>query len=92
MATSTPSLRAAVHGVETTGMVKTGRMQQQKRRGATTTKTMGQDDTNTDNKGTDKNDNNDDRNQGTKTDDKEDNYHRSMTGMGMGMRTDNDMT
>ena len=51
MATSTPLLQAAVCGVETTGMVKMGRMQWQKGRRATMTKTMGQDDTNTDNEG-----------------------------------------
>ena len=37
---------------QATGMVKMGRAQQQKRRGATTTKTMGQGDTDTDNEGT----------------------------------------
>ena len=66
MATSTPSLWAAVCRVETTGTVKTGRMQQRKRRGATTTKITGQDDTDTDNKGTDDNNNNNDEgDQGT---------------------------
>ena len=60
MATSTPSPRAAVRGVETTGTAKTGKTQRRKRRGATTTKTTGQDETDTDNKGTDDNDNDDD--------------------------------
>ena len=60
------------------------------------TKTTGQDDIDTNNEGTDDNDNDDYGDQGIKTDDEkandEDNHHRMATGTGRETGTDNNTT